>query len=451
MQKPSIAAINAALLSTLGACGDVNRNVMACPAPASGHVHRQVQETAQRLAEHLAPQSTAYHEIWVDGEQVDAVTAGGDEAAEPLYGATYLPRKFKIGVAYPGDNCVDCYTQDVGLVAAVDEGVLVGFTVLIGGGMGMTHGKSETYPRLATPFCFVTPGEVLEVVEGIVTIQRDHGDRQNRKHARMKYLVEERGIVWFRTELERRLGRLLHAPRPIPWQDVHDHLGWHRQEDGCWFLGLYVENGRIKDAPQAPFRAGLRAAIATFRPGIRLTGQQNLLLTAIPDAQRAALESLLAAYGIATDPAALGGVRRHAMACPALPTCGLALADAERSLPAIVRQVETGMAELGLQGERLSIRMTGCPNGCARPYMGDIGLVGRTRDVYHLYVGGDWANTRLNTLFAASVPLQAIAATLQPLLEIWKEERLAGESLGDFCHRTGVENLRDRTAAYHGA
>jgi len=448
--KPAIAAINEALLSTLAACGDVNRNVMACPAPAADRVQIQVQEVANRIAMHLAPRSSAYHEIWVDGEQVHTVEAPTDREIEPIYGATYLPRKFKIGVAFPGDNCVDIYTQDVGLVAEVRDGRLAGFTVLLGGGMGMTHGKSETYPRLASPFCFTSAEEVLEVVEGIVTIQRDYGDRQNRKHARMKYLVEERGIPWFRAELERRLGRPLGEPHDVEWQGVSDHMGWHRQGDGRWFLGLFVENGRVQDTAEAQFRSGLRQAIATFRPGIRLTGQQNILLTDIREEDRAALERLLTDHGIVTDSEALGGVRRNSMACPALPTCGLALAEAERALPAIVDEVEQELAHLGLAGEPLSIRMTGCPNGCARPYMGDIGLVGRTKDVYNVYVGGDWANTRMNTLFAASVHRNSLAATLQPLLATWRDQRESGETLGDFCHRLGVETLRNQLGAQYG-
>src|SRR5579859_2889177 len=243
---PTIKAVNEALLTTLAACGDVNRNVMACPAPVGDCAHRHIEDISQRIAQHLTPRSRAYHEIWIDGEQVK-IDEPPTEEAEPIYGPTYLPRKFKIGVAAPGDNCIDIYTQDIGLAAHVDDDQLAGFTVLVGGGMGMTHGKTETYPRLATPLCFVTPEEVLEVVETIVTIQRDYGDRQNRKHARMKYLVEERGIAWFRAELERRLGHSVQDPHALTWYNVEDHLGWHHQGDGRWFLGLYVENGRIRD------------------------------------------------------------------------------------------------------------------------------------------------------------------------------------------------------------
>lgn len=443
---PTIHAINEALLSTLAACGDVNRNVMGCPAPLASCAHAQIEETAQRIALHLAPRSHAYHEIWVDGEQVKAERPAEDES-EPIYGPTYLPRKFKIGIAAPGDNCIDVYTQDIGLVPSLEGEQLAGFTLLIGGGMGMTHGKSETFPRLATPLCFVTPDEVLPVVETIVKVQRDYGDRQNRKHARMKYVVEERGIAWFRAEVESRLGYRLQDPYTLTWHGAEDHLGWHAQGDGRWFLGLYVENGRVQDDATLRLRTGLRHAIAEFRPGICLTPQQNILLTDLTEEQRIPLTALLATYGISTNPAEVG-TRRFAMACPALPTCGLALAEAERVLPTLIRQIEADLEALELDHVPLSVRMTGCPNGCARPYMGDIGLIGRTKDVYNVYVGGDIFNTRMNTLYAASVHMKDLTATIRPLLVLWKEERLPGENFGDFCSRVGTEYLHSQVEVY---
>ncbi len=445
--RATIHDINKALLSTLAACGDVNRNVMACPAPIATRAQARVQEIAHDIAMHLAPHSHAYHEIWIDGEQAHIVEAPREGTAstvdEPIYGPTYLPRKFKIGVAFPGDNCIDVYTQDVGLVAHLDDEELAGFTVLVGGGLGMTHNKPDTYPRAATPLCFVSPDEVIGLVETIVTVQRDYGDRKNRKHARMKYLVEEQGIAWFRAETERRLGRPLSDPRPIEWTDVDDHLGWSRQADGNLFLGLYIENGRINDTETVRLRTALRRVVERFAPGVRLTAQQSLLLTDIAPAEQVLVEAMLAAHGVVVDPRAIG-MRRDAMACPALPTCGLALTDAERVLPVVVREIEGDLAALGLGDERLSIRMTGCPNGCARPYMGDIGFVGKTKDVYNVYVGGDWANTRLNTLYAPSVRLGELAATVRPLLELWRDGRAAAETFGDFCHRIGVEPLRER-------
>lgn len=448
--RPTIKSINDALLSTLAACGDVNRNVMACAASSTSPAHQHMHEIAQQIALHLAPRSKAYHEIWLDGEK--AVTIGEseeDQNVEPIYGPTYLPRKFKIGVAYPGDNCIDIYTQDIGLVARIEGDEVIGFTVVIGGGMGMTHGKTETYPRLATPLADITTDQILPVVETIVTVQRDYGDRKNRKHARMKYVVEERGIAWFRSEVERRLGYTLNEPSKIVFQDVDDHLGWHQQADGRWLLGLHIVNGRLKDTETQRTKTGLREVIKQFRPGIRLTGQQNILLTDIAEDQRTALEAKLNGYGISADPSTAGAYR-FAMACPALPTCGLAVAEAERYLPDLVKEIETELHTLGLGSEPLSIRMTGCPNGCARPFMGDIGFVGRSKGIYNIYVGGDWANTRLNILYASTVRAENIVPTLRPLLLLWRDERQQGETFGDYCHRIGIEQLQERTTAQVG-
>ncbi len=443
--RSTIADINKSLLSTLAACGDVNRNVMACPAPVTSRAQAQVQEIANRIALHLAPHSHAYHEIWIDGEQVETIQQS--EEIEPIYGKTYLPRKFKIGVAYPGDNCIDVYTQDIGLVATLDGETLLGFTVLIGGGLGMTHGKAETHPLLAQPLCFATPDEVLEIVEAIVTVQRDYGDRQNRKHARMKYVVEERGIPWFRTEVESRLGRSVQDPREVTWHSAQDHLGWQEQGNGLWSLGVYVENGRIKDTSDIQMRTGLHNIIKEFAPAVRLTAQQNILLTDVRDEQREALTNALSSYNIPTNPADVG-TRRFAMACPALPTCGQALAEAERVLPTLIRQIEADLQALGLGEEPLSVRMTGCPNGCARPSMGDIGIVGRTKDVYNIYVGGDLVGTRLNALYAPSVRIDKLVSTIRPLLKLWHDERRPQEAFGDFCYRVGLDYLHVQVEAH---
>lgn len=448
--RATIHEINAAQLSTLSACGDVNRNVMACPTPTTSRAHARVHEIAHTLAMHLAPHSKAYHEIWIDGEKVE--TTSPEDFVEPIYGPSYLPRKFKIGVAFPNDNCIDVYSQDIGLIAylegepGTEDERLAGFTVVVGGGMGATHGKAETYPSLAQPLCYITPDEVVEVAETIVTVQRDYGDRQNRRHARMKYVVAERGIPWFRAEVERRLGRRLQDPRPVSWQDAEDHLGWHQQGDGRWFVGIYVENGRVKDSGETRLRQGLRAVIEEFRPGVRLTAQQNILLVDIPAEQKSALEERLAEYGLTSDPKKLG-LHRLAMACPALPTCGLALAEAERVSASLVERIEAELSALGLDGELLSIRMTGCPNGCARPYLGDIGIVGRTKDIYNILIGGDQPGTRMNILYAGMVHFNEIAATIRPLLEIWRDERQPAEKFGDFCYRVGLDYLRARAEA----
>ncbi|GAC1371204.1 MAG: NADPH-dependent assimilatory sulfite reductase hemoprotein subunit [Ktedonobacteraceae bacterium] len=438
--RATIRGINESLLSTLSACGDVNRNVMACPAPVANRAQAQVQEIAHKIAMHLAPHSTAYHEIWLDGEKTYTV-GEEEEVVEPIYGPTYLPRKFKIGVAFPGDNCIDSFTQDVGLVPRMDGENLIGFTVVIGGGMGMTHGKKETHPLLGLPLADITVEQVIPVTETIVTVQRDYGDRTNRKHARMKYVIEERGIDWFRAEVERRLGYQLSNPSEVHFHTVDDHLGWHQQADGRWFLGLHITNGRIKDTEHAQIKTGLRQVIEEFRPNVHLTGQQNILLVDIANEQCGPLEAKLNAYGIATDPEA-AGTYRFAMACPAMPTCGLAVAEAERVLPSLLQEIERQLNVLGLAREPISFRMTGCPNGCARPYMGDVGFVGRTKDVYNVYIGGDLGNNRLNTLYAQMINIKDIPQTLQPLFVLWKDERQPGEAFGDFCHRTGIEQLQ---------
>ena len=326
--RTAIAEINATKLTTLAACGDVNRNVMACPAPPQTDAEEEIQAMAGAIARRLTPHTSAYREIWLDGERIEP-------DSDPLYGPTYLPRKFKIGIARADDNCVDVFTQDIGLVAVVANEKLAGFTVLVGGGLGTTHGKTTTYPRLGTPLAFVTTDQILPVVEAIVALYRDNGDRTNRKHARLKYLVEERGIAWVRSEVMRRAGFPLAPPRKVTFNEINDHLGWHQQRDGRRFLGVFVENGRIIDAPRLRLSSGLRAVVQRFKPGVRLTGQQNLLLTDIPQAEARALENEL---------------RVH---------------DAERVLPDIVREIEAEIGRLGIAGRKLCVRMTGCPNGCA--------------------------------------------------------------------------------------
>jgi len=440
--RAGIRRINEALLTTISACGDVSRNVMACPAPATTRAHARIQEVAAAIARHLAPHTRAYHEIWIEGEK--AVTIGDD--VEPIYGKSYLPRKFKVAVAYPGDNCVDVYTQDVGLVAEVDGEMLKGFTVLVGGGLGMTHNKPDTYPCVAQPLGFIAPEDVLGVVEAIVTLQRDYGDRENRKHARMKYLVAERGIVWFRQQVEARIGRPLADPHPVAFRAVDDHLGWNEQGDGAWSYGVHVENGRIKDEGTFRLRSALREIATTIRPNVRLTAQHNVILTDVPAKSRDAVTATLRRCGVATDLAEVG-LHRLAMACPALPTCGQAVAESERVLPALVDAFAAELARAGLAGESVSIRMTGCPNGCARPYMGDVGLVGRSADLYDIFVGGDLANTRLNFLLKSGVKSEALVPTLAPVFAFWRDGRTAGEAFGDFCARIGRDGLLARAEA----
>jgi sulfite reductase (ferredoxin) len=445
--KPSIAAMNRALVTTFGACGDVVRNVACCPLPATDALRVALVELASGISKRMMPRTQAYHEIWLDGElQHD----GGDAAnEEPIYGRGYLPRKFKIAVAYPGDNCVDVFTQDVGIVAIAERGALAGFNVLVGGGQGMTHNKPETFPRLGDAMAFVRPAEVIDVVEQIVCVQRDHGDRGNRRHARLKYLIHDRGVEWFRREVEARLGRTLAPPLPMPPFALELHLGWRRQSPGRWSLGIPVENGRIQDAGNVRLKSGVHAIVERFDKPVILTPNQDLLLTDIADGERAAIEEVLDRHGIVRDHE-LSQVRLHSMACPALPTCGLALADAERALPAVVRELEGEIARLGLGAEQLTVRMTGCPNGCARPYVADIAFVGRSLDRYVVLVGGRSDGTRLNRAYRDLVPRQELVATVLPLLVRYKQSRAEGESFGDFCDRVGIEALQAYAEAHGG-
>jgi sulfite reductase (ferredoxin) len=444
--KSSIAAMNRALVTTFGACGDVVRNVACCPLPATDALRAALLEVARGISDRTMPGTRAYHEIWLDGElQQD----GGETAEEPIYGSNYLPRKFKIAVSYPGDNCVDVFTQDVGLVALSDDGALVGFNVFVGGGQGMTHNKPETFPRLGDALAFVEPAEVFDVVEQIVCVQRDHGDRSNRRHARLKYLIHDRGVGWFRREVEARLGRTLAAARPMQPFTLELHLGWQRQAEGSWSLGLPVENGRIQDVGNVRLKSALRAIVLRFDKPVILTANQDLLLTDIADGEREAIEAELDRHGVVRHHE-LSQVRLHSMACPALPTCGLALAEAERALPAVLTELEGEINRLGLSAERLTVRMTGCPNGCARPYVSDIGFVGRSLDRYVVLVGGRSDGTRLNRAYRDLVPGEALVATVVPLLTHFKESRVDGESFGDFCDRVGIAALQAHAESQGG-
>lgn len=442
--KTTIRTVNDALVTTLGACGDVVRNVVSCPAPLRGESRDEVLAFARRLSDHLLPRTRAYHEIWLNGEKLT-----DDESqpeADPIYGTRYLPRKFKVGIAFPDDNCSDVYSDDLGFLAITDGGRIRGFNVLVGGGLGATHGKKETYPRLADPLTFATPDEAVGVAEAVVAVQRDYGDRTNRRHARLKYLLDDRGLDWFREQVEQRLGRSLPPPVPVEVSAIHDHLGWHEQGDGRWFYGVFIENGRIRDNDDVALRTALRRIVELLRPGVHLTPQQNLLLTDIPDASRALVERILADHG-APALERVSIVRRWAMACPALPTCGLALAEAERALPGVIAELEQELDRRGLSDAQLTVRMTGCPNGCARPYTADLAFVGRSPDKYTIFVGGSMLGTRLGTAYADLVHRDQLVATVLPLIERYGSERQPAERFGDFVRRVGVEPIGVPSAA----
>lgn len=435
----AIAVINACLLTTLGACGDVERNVMCCPAPHQHDgVHSELQATAAYLAAYLAPKSRAYHEIWLNGRPVTEPPAGPDH--EPLYGKAYLPRKFKTGLALPDDNCIDVHGQDLGLLAIVERGTIVGYNVLVGGGMGMTHGNANTFPMLAQPVAYVPADQVVPTAEAVVRLFRDHGNRADRKRARLKYVVHDWGVQRFREVLQTYVTFPLAEPRPVAVHGYDLHLGWRPQGDGRWYYGLNVENGRVKDEGTMRLRSGLRAIVRRFQPEIRLTPLQNVLLCDLAEGDRPELERMLAEYGI-TPTERVSNLRRYSMACPAIPTCGLAISESERTLPALIDRLEAELRRLGLEREVLGVRMTGCPNGCVRPYQSEIGIVGRSGDKYTLYVGGHVLGHRLNFVLKDLVPQADIVPTLVPLLERFRAERLPGESFGDYCQRMGPERL----------
>ncbi len=434
--KAAIAGINECLLTTLGACGDVTRNVMACPAPFHDSVHIELQLAAQTLAAQLAPRSLAYHEIWLDGQPL----AGNESETEPLYGKTYLPRKFKIGFASPQDNCIDVYAQDLGFLAIVEKDKLVGFNALVGGGMGMTHGNANTFPHLARPIFFVPKAELVAFTKAVVRLFRDHGNRSDRKRARIKYLVHDWGVERFREELTKYTGKPEELPRSVEVTGCDAHLGWQSQGDGRWFFGVSVENGRVKDQGSFRLRTALRCILEKLQPELRITPMQDLLLCNLPESAHSFIEQTLAEHGVPL-PNRVSEVRKHSLACPAVPTCGLAISESERVLPGLIDQLEGALHRLGLDEEMLSVRMTGCPNGCARPYQSDIGLVGRSGDKYSVFVGGRLLGDRLNFLLCDLVPMDQIVPTLEPLLTHFQSNRLEPESFGEFCHRLGHDAL----------
>ncbi|HVC59882.1 MAG TPA: NADPH-dependent assimilatory sulfite reductase hemoprotein subunit [Acetobacteraceae bacterium] len=437
--RPAIQAINAAMLDTIAACGDVNRNVIASVVPQHAAVHAQVLETARAISAHLLPHSRAWHEIWIGETQV----AGGEAEEEPILGRTYLPRKFKIALAVPPQNDVDAFAHEMGLIAIVEGGSVVGYNVAVGGGMGMTHGEPDTFPRTGDLIGFCTPAQVVDVCEKVVTIQRDWGDRSDRKHARLKYTIETHGLDRFRAELSARLGFALAPARDYAFARSGDPLGWVEGEDGRWHCFLFVENGRV----QGEMLAGLRAVAAQHDGRFILTPNQNLVIADVAAGHKAAIDALLRRHGL-TEP---GVLRRNAMACVALPTCGLALAESERYLPELITTLEAEYQRCGLRDDEIMIRMTGCPNGCARPYLAEIGLVGTGPGLYNLYLGGAFDGTRLSKLYREKIGHDAIVAALAPLFAGYAADRRWGERFSDFVIRTGVVAATTAGNRFHTA
>lgn len=431
--KKTIQEVHESLLTTLAACGDVNRNVMCNPNPHQSDIHAEVYHWSCRLSEHLEPQSKAYHEIWLDGEKV---LDSQEAEQEPIYGKVYLPRKFKIGLAVPPSNDVDVFSQDLGLIAIVEKGKLAGFNVAVGGGMGMTHGDPLTYPQVAKVIGFCTPEQVIELAEKTVTIQRDYGDRAVRKHARFKYTIDDRGVDWFVAELSQRLGWKLAEARPYSFEDHGDRYGWVKGTSGKWHFTLFIENGRIKDERDYQLMTGLREIAKLHTGDFRLTANQNLIIANVTTAKKKKIDALISQYGL-TDGLRYSALRRNSMACVSLPTCGLAMAESERYLPNLLGKIEPLLEENGLSEENIVIRMTGCPNGCARPALAELSFIGKGPGKYNMYLGGGFAGERLNKLYKENIGEGEILDSLRGLLSHYAKDRNPQEHFGDFTIRAG--------------
>jgi sulfite reductase (ferredoxin) len=462
--KSAISELIRNMGSTLSACGDVNRNVMAPPAPYRNRPEYDLaRQYANNIADLLTPQSGAYYEIWLDGEKAisgeedpEVVAARKrningsniENSVEPIYGPHYLPRKFKIAVTVPGDNSVDLFSQDISLVVLTNaQGELEGFNVYAGGGLGRTHNKEETFPRLADPIGYVDKADVYDVVKAIVATQRDYGDRSDRRHSRMKYLVEEWGVEKFRAKVEEYFGKPIEPFKPLPEWKYLDFLGWHSQGDGKLFLGISIENGRIKDEGTFKLKTALRKIVERFNLPLMLTPSQNVILYDIDPADKDKIRGILSRAGIqpvkAIDP-----LLRHAMACPALPTCGLATTEAERAIPSILTRVRALLDKVGLPKESFIVRMTGCPNGCARPYLAELAFVGNGPDTYQIWLGASPNQTRLAKVYLEKLHVNDLETALEPVFTYFKKERQLGESFGNFCDRVGLDAIRQFVSPY---
>lgn len=430
--KKTIQEVHNSLLTTLAACGDVNRNVMCNPNPDQSEIHAEVYDWACKLSSHLEPQTRAYHEIWLDGEKV----ADSQEVVEPIYGHVYLPRKFKIGITVPPSNDIDVFSQDLGYIAIVEKGKLVGFNVCVGGGMGMTHGDTATYPQVAKVIGFCTPDQVIDIAEKTVTIQRDYGDRSVRKHARFKYTLDDRGVDWFVQELKNRLGWGLEEARPYHFDSNGDRYGWVKGSKGKWHFTLFIQNGRIKDEEDYLLMTGLREIAKIHTGDFRLTGNQNLIISEVTTQKKKKIEELVEKYGL-TDGKHYSALRRNSMACVSFPTCGLAMAEAERYFPSLLDKIEPILETNGLRDDDIVIRMTGCPNGCARPALAEISFIGKGPGKYNLYLGGGFAGDRLTKLYKENIGETEILDSLTPIIQKYAKERQTGEHFGDFVIRAG--------------
>lgn len=463
--KATLGEIIRSMGSTLAACGDVNRNVTAPPAPYKNRPeYGYAWEYANNIADLLTPQTGAYYEIWLDGEKVisaeeapevktarqkDTNGINKNDPIEPIYGQHYMPRKFKIGVTVPGDNSIDIYTNDIGLVVITDaNGQLQGFNILAGGGLGRTHNKEETFPRMADAIGYVSKEEVYDLVKAIVATQRDYGDRGDRRHARMKYILEEWGVEKFRSTVEGYFGQKIAPYQPLPDWKYQDFLGWNEQGDGKLFFGLSVENGRVKNEGSFQLKTALKVIIERFQLPMRLTANHNIILYEIEPKDQEAVEAILKEQGIITNPAEIDPLTRYAMACPAWPTCGLAITESERILPSVIERIRTLLNRLGLSKEEFVIRMTGCPNGCARPYMAELGFVGSAPNSYQLWLGGTADQTRLARPYLDKMAIDDLEKVLEPIFVYFQQDQQNNETFGEFCHRVNFPALQAFSATY---
>lgn len=433
--KKSIQAINESLMDTLAACGDVNRNVMCNPNPYQSEIHEEVYDWARKLSEYLSPQTNAYHEIWLDGDKlIDSQETSVE--TEPMYGELYLPRKFKIGIAVPPSNDIDVFSQDLGFIAIIENYQLVGFNIAVGGGMGMTHGDTETYPQLGRIIGFCKPDQLLEVAEKIITIQRDYGNRSVRKYARFKYTIDKRGLDWVSQELNNRLGWELAEERDYHFDHNGDRYGWVKGINDQWNFTLFIQNGRIKDLDDYPLMTGLREIAKVHTGDFRLTPNQNLMISNVTNEKKQEIMKLIEKYGI-TAGEQYTALRRSSMACVAFPTCGLAMAEAERYLPSLLEKIEEIIDESGLRDKEIIIRMSGCPNGCSRPALGEIGFIGKAPGKYNMYLGASFVGDRLNKLYKENIGEEDILKLLRPLIFQYAKEKKENEHFGDFMIRAG--------------
>lgn len=432
---PLMKEINQSMVDTLAACGDVNRNVMAPPAPAITTARQQVFEDSRLVSESLLPQTKAYHSIWIDGVQLNLDSEENKDFVDPLYGKTYLPRKFKVAFVIPPVNDVDIFTNCMGFIAIVENDRLIGYNLTAGGGMGRSHGNTITYPRLADVVGFFPREKLVDVAKAVLTVHRDFGDRTDRKHARLKYVLQEKGVEWFRAEVEARIGSKLEDAKPVRFVTTSDTYGWQKGLDGRWFLTLFVESGRIKDTETRKQKTALRRVAEQFGSvEFRMSANQNILLANVTDAEKDAISAVLHAHGVQTEKQATL-LHAAAMSCPSMPTCGLGLAESERFLPTLIDRIEGVCADVGIADQEIIIRMTGCPNGCARPYMAEIGFVGKGPGRYQVWLGGNQNGTRLNKVWKEMLKEADTEAELRPLLVRYKSERLAGERFGDWVER----------------